>query len=131
VAFNLLIVDDSPAMRRVIRRVIDLSGLEIGKHLEAGDGQQALEVLRKEWVDLVITDINMPEMDGEELLLQIRQDPAFSSIPVLVVSTDQSETRLAKMLASGANGYIPKPFAPAALSEQLNRLLGGTTYASF
>jgi len=79
-------------MRRVVRRVVDLSGVEVGKYLEAGDGRQALDVLRAEWVDLIMTDINMPEMDGEELLLAVRQDAMLSSIPVLVVSTDQSET---------------------------------------
>jgi two-component system chemotaxis response regulator CheY len=130
-AFNILIVDDSPAMRRVVRRVVDLSGVQVGKYLEAGDGRQALAVLRSEWVDLIMTDINMPEMDGEELLLAVRDDESLSSIPLLVVSTDQSEARIAQMLALGANGYISKPFAPAALSEEMHRLLGGVPDESF
>jgi len=130
-AFNILIVDDSPAMRRVVKRVVDLSGLDVGNYLEAGDGLQALTVLRAEWVDLVLTDINMPEMDGEELLLEVRKDENLKSIPVLVVSTDQTEARIAQMLALGADGYISKPFAPAALSEELHRLLGGVPDESF
>lgn len=130
-AFIILIVDDSPAMRRVVRRVVDLSGFEIGKYLEAGDGCQALTVLRAEHVDLIVTDINMPVMDGEQLLLAVRSDADLSEIPVLVVSTDQSATRVKDMLANGANGYISKPFMPAALSEQMYKLLGGAPHAGF
>jgi two-component system chemotaxis response regulator CheY len=130
-AFNLLIVDDSPAMRRVVKRVVDLSGVDVGNYFEAGDGKQALTVLRAEWVDLILTDINMPEMDGEELLLAVRKDETLKSIPVLVVSTDQTEARIAQMLALGADGYISKPFAPAALSEEMQRLLGGVPDESF
>lgn len=129
--FNLLIVDDSPAMRRVVRRVIDLSGFSIGKFLEAGDGVEALTVLRSEWVDLIVTDINMPNMNGEELLLAVREDAMLSEIPVLVVSTDQSAARIDDMMAHGANGYISKPFMPGVLCEQMTRLLGGTADAGF
>jgi two-component system chemotaxis response regulator CheY len=130
-AFNILIVDDSPAMRRVVRRVVDLSGFEVGKYLEAGDGIQALSVLYSEWVDLIVTDINMPGMDGEQLLMAVRKDSMLANIPVLVVSTDQTASRIEGMMAHGANGYISKPFMPAALSEQMNLLLGGTPDASF
>jgi two-component system chemotaxis response regulator CheY len=130
-AFNILIVDDSPVMRRVVRRVVDLSGFDVGKYLEAGDGIQALAVLRSEWVDLIVTDINMPEMDGEQLLLAVRNDAMLSQIPVLVVSTDQSASRIEDMMANGANGYISKPFMPAALSEQMYKLLGGAPDAGF
>jgi two-component system chemotaxis response regulator CheY len=124
-AFNILIVDDSPAMRKVVRRVVDISGVQVGKYLEAGNGVEALAVLRSEWVDLVMTDINMPEMDGEELLNEVRHDDRLADMPVLVVSTDRSETRIRQMIAAGASGYIAKPFVPAALSEEIHRLLGG------
>ena len=130
-AFIILIVDDSPAMRRVVRRVVDLSGFEIERYLEAGDGCQALTVLRAEHVDLIVTDINMPVMDGEQLLLAVRADANLAEIPVLVVSTDQSAARVEDMMAHGANGYISKPFMPAALSEQMYRLLGGAPDAGF
>ncbi len=130
-AFSILIVDDSPAMRRVVRRVVDLSGFDIGKYLEAGDGCQALTVLHAEHVDLIVTDINMPVMDGEQLLLAIRSDRDLAGIPVLVVSTDQSAARVQYMMDHGANGYISKPFVPAALSEQMYKLLGGEPDAGF
>jgi len=124
-AFNILIVDDSPAMRRVVRRVVDLSGVDTGKYLEAGNGVEALTVLRSEWVDLIMTDINMPGMDGEELLREVRLDPMLASIPVLVVSTDRSDARVKQMMAIGADGYVSKPFMPAELSQEMHRLLGG------
>jgi len=124
-AFNILIVDDSPATRRVVRRVVDISGVDIGKYLEAGNGVDALAVLRSDWVDLVMTDINMPDMDGQQLLIEIRNDPMLATIPVLVVSTDRSESRARQMLSLGADGYVSKPFMPAALSEEIYRLLGG------
>ena len=130
-AFNILIVDDSPAMRKVVRRVVDISGVQVGKYLEAGNGVQALTILRSEWVDLVMTDINMPEMNGEELLIEVRQDADLAGIPVLVVSTDRSETRIQQMIAAGASGYISKPFVPAALSEEIHRLLGGPSDDSY
>jgi len=123
-AFNILIVDDSPAMRRVVRRVMDISGVDVGKYMEAGNGLEALVVLRSDWVDLIMTDINMPEMDGEQLLIAVRADPMLAEIPVLVVSTDQSDARAKQMISLGANGYVSKPFMPATLSLEMNRLLG-------
>jgi two-component system chemotaxis response regulator CheY len=130
-AFNILIVDDSPAMRRVVRRVIDISGVDVGKYMEAGNGLEALVVLRSDWVDLIMTDINMPEMDGEELLVAVRADSMLAEIPVLVVSTDQSDTRVKQMISLGANGYVTKPFMPATLSTEMYRLLGGAPNDSF
>jgi two-component system chemotaxis response regulator CheY len=124
-AFNILIVDDSPAMRRVVRRVVEISGVNVGNFLEAGDGQEALDRLRTEWIDLIMTDINMPGMDGEELLLEVRNDPDLAAIPVLIVSTDRSEGRVRQMMSLGADGYVSKPFMPAALSQEMYRLLGG------
>jgi two-component system chemotaxis response regulator CheY len=124
-AFNILIVDDSPAMRRVVRRVVEIAGVDVGKYLEAGNGIEALALLRSDWVDLVMTDINMPDMDGEQLLVEVRNDPILATIPVLVVSTDRSETRAKKMMSLGADGYVSKPFLPTTLSQEMYRLLGG------
>jgi two-component system chemotaxis response regulator CheY len=114
-AFNILIVDDSPAMRRVVRRVVDIAGVNVGKCLEAANGVEALVILRSDSVDLVMTDINMPDMNGEQLL---------------VVSTDRSEARTRQMISLGADGYVSKPFLPATLSHEMFRLLGGTSHES-
>jgi two-component system chemotaxis response regulator CheY len=80
-AYNILIVDDSLAMRAFVSRVLDLSGLMIGARFEAGDGQEALQVLWAEWVDVVLTDLNMPIMDGEQFVRQMAGDAALRSIP--------------------------------------------------
>jgi len=126
-AFNILIVDDSPAMRRVVRRIVEIAGVDVGNYLEAGNGIEALALLHSDWVDLVMTDINMPDMDGTQLLVEVRNDPMLASIPVLVVSTDRSEARVKQMMSLGADGYVSKPFLPATLSQEMYRLLGGAS----
>ncbi len=92
-AFHLMIVDDSPAMRAFIVRVIGLSGLEVDTCVEAANGQEALDLLRKHWIDIVITDVNMPVMNGEQFVRSMEQDEMLRTIPVLVVSTDGSAHR--------------------------------------
>jgi two-component system, chemotaxis family, chemotaxis protein CheY len=123
-AYRILIVDDSPAMRAFIRRVIDLSGFDAPLCAQASNGQEALKILREEWVDAVLTDINMPVMDGESLLRTLAADPLLCSIPVIVISTDGTESRIERLLALGARGYVTKPFAPEDLREELERTLG-------
>ena len=123
-AYNIMIVDDSPAMRSFVRRVLDLSGLDVGRCLQAGNGQEALDLLRGEWVDVVLTDINMPTMGGEQFLRHLEKDEALRTIPVLVVSTDRTEGRVRQMLTLGAKGYVTKPFLPETLREELERVLG-------
>jgi two-component system chemotaxis response regulator CheY len=122
-AYRVLIVDDSAAMRSFIRRVMNISGFECDRHLEAADGREALEVLGREWVDLVLTDLNMPGMNGEEFVRRLEQDECLRSIPVLVVSTDSTSQRIQQMLTLGAKGYIAKPFTPEDLRLELERLL--------
>jgi two-component system chemotaxis response regulator CheY len=122
--FNVLIVDDSPAMRSFIRRVLDLSGFPVGICAEASDGQEALDLLRGQSIDVILTDINMPRMDGEEFLRRRAQDPHMRSIPALVISTDRTASRVHRMLALGASGDVQKPFAAEGLREELERALG-------
>lgn len=121
---QVLIVDDSPAMRAFIRRVLELSGLDVGRCLEASNGEEALHVLNDNRVDAVLTDINMPQMDGEELLRRMSGHEVLRLIPVLVVSTDRTEGRIHKMLTLGAKGYVTKPFAPETLREEMEHTLG-------
>ena len=124
-AYRVLIVDDSPAMRAFVRRVIEMSGFDLIACFEAGDGRDALQVLRSEWVDVILTDVNMPVMDGEELLTRLEQDELLRSIPVLVISTDATEQRIQRLLSSGACGYVTKPFVPEQLRSAMERILGG------
>jgi len=125
-AYRVLIVDDSPAMRKFIRRVIDISGFDCSLQLEASNGREALDVLSREWVDLILTDINMPVMNGEQFLRELEKDEALRQVPVLVVSTDSTLQRVQQMLGLGARGYVTKPFTPEMLRSQLERLLEET-----
>jgi two-component system, chemotaxis family, chemotaxis protein CheY len=123
-AFRVLIADDSPAMRSVIRRVVLLSGFEVNEFLEAADGGDALRLLRTEDVDVILTDINMPNVNGEQLLQSMQHDESLRGMPVIVISTDATEHRIHRMLELGAKGYITKPFFPEALRRELERVLG-------
>jgi two-component system chemotaxis response regulator CheY len=122
---SVLIIDDSPVMRAFIRRVLSISGMAIGRVLEASDGQQALEILRREHVDLALADINMPNMDGAELMRQVAADPVLRRIPVIVVSTDASPRRTRAMLDLGVAAYVQKPFPPESLRAELEQVLKG------
>ena len=90
---------------------------------EAGDGEDALSQLESSWVDVVLTDINMPRMNGEELLRRMHCDDLMRGIPVVVVSTDSTEARMKTMLELGARGYVTKPFHPEKLRSELERAL--------
>jgi two-component system chemotaxis response regulator CheY len=120
---RVLIVDDSPAMRRFIHRIMSLSGLELSDCVEAGNGEEALLRLREGPVDIILTDINMPEMTGEELMERLDADRELRRIPALVISTDATTRRVKRMLALGAQGYIAKPFSPETLRAEVERVL--------
>ena len=119
---RILIVDDSPGMRKIIRKTLDMSGFVPAEYFEAGDGIEALRVLNERDVDIVFTDINMPNMNGEELMERISVTPDHQHLLVLVVSTDRSEERMQRMLALGAKGYVTKPFVPRTLGYALTKM---------
>ena len=123
-AYSVLIVDDSPVMRSFIKRIMRLSGFEVGECWEASNGEEALEELKQHAVDVILTDINMPRMNGEELLRRLEQAGTLRSVPTLVVSTDATKNRILRMLSLGAEGYVTKPFSPETLREELDRILG-------
>jgi two-component system, chemotaxis family, chemotaxis protein CheY len=120
---RVLIVDDSPAMRRFIHRIMSLSGLELSDCVEAANGEEALLRLREGPVDIILTDINMPEMTGEELMERIEADRELRHIPALVISTDATTLSIKRLLALGAQGYIAKPFSPETLRAEVERVL--------
>ena len=123
-SFSVLIVDDSPVMRSFIRRVVKLAGFEEADYIEAGDGLEALECLRTRRVDVILTDINMPRMNGEELVRELGKNGTLAIVPAVVISTDATRERVERILGLGAQGYITKPFSPEALREELERILG-------
>jgi two-component system chemotaxis response regulator CheY len=124
-AFNVLIVDDSAVMRGMIARVVRLSGLPLGALYEAGDGAAGLAALAAHWVDLVLLDVNMPVMDGEEMLRHLRAAPETAALPVIVVSTEGSEARRAALEALGVS-FIRKPFKPEELRALVLQATGVT-----
>ncbi len=123
-AYNILIVDDSFPMRAVIKKVIKASGFDIGELLEAGNGKEALQVMDQHWLDLVLTDYNMPDMNGLELLKAMKQSDTLADIPVVMVTTEGSDQRVEEFLCQGAAAYIKKPFTPEQIKLHLNRILG-------
>ena len=123
-AFNVLIVDDSLAMRSVIKKTIKVSGFKVGEYFEAADGKEALKILADAWVDLVLTDINMPNMNGLELITKMHTDQILKSIPVVMVTTEGSEKSIQTSMEMGAKGYIKKPFQPEDIKRVLNSIMG-------
>jgi two-component system chemotaxis response regulator CheY len=123
-AFNVLIVDDSLSMRSVIKKTIKVSGFKVGEYFEAADGKEALKILADAWVDLVLTDINMPNMNGLELITMMHEDQILRSIPVVMVTTEGSQKSVQKSMEMGAKGYIKKPFQPEDIKRILNSIMG-------
>lgn len=123
-AFNVLIVDDSSSMRAVVKKIIRVSGFNVGECWEATDGKEALKVLMNEWVDLVLTDINMPNMNGLELIAEMKRNESLRSIPVVMVTTEGSEKRMQESIKLGASGYIKKPFLPEDIKRTLSDVMG-------
>ncbi|MFO8164179.1 MAG: response regulator [Thermodesulfobacteriota bacterium] len=123
-AFNVLIVDDSSSMRAIVKKTIQVSGFNIGEFLEAADGTEAIKILTHKWVDLVLTDINMPNMTGLELISEMNKDEILKSIPVVMVTTEGREKRIQESMEMGASGYIKKPFVPEEIKNILNSIMG-------
>ena len=121
--FTILVVDDSSTVRKIISRCLRQAGLEIARICEAGNGQEALATLDREPIDAVLTDINMPVMDGVQLLSAIRQRPAVKSTPVLMITTEAGAEAVVDAVGRGATGYIKKPFTAAEIYEQLAPIL--------
>ena len=123
-ALNILVVDDSSVMRAIIIKTLHLSQLPLGEVHQASNGQEALKVLDGKWIDLALVDINMPVMDGEEMINRMRQNPATADLPIIIVSTEGSEARKEVLMSKGA-GFVHKPFTPEALRDAILRTLGG------
>jgi two-component system chemotaxis response regulator CheY len=120
---RLLVVDDFRTMRRVLRSQLRAMGLD--DVVEAGDGAAALERLRAEPVDIVITDIEMPTMNGFELLVAIKKDPRLKQLPVLVLAAEARKDDIVRCVQAGAAAWLVKPFGRAALEEKLRQVAPG------
>ncbi|MBW2109018.1 MAG: response regulator [Deltaproteobacteria bacterium] len=123
-AFNVLIVDDSSSMRTIIKKTLEMSGFDIGHISEAGNGREALEVLDREWADVILTDVHMPEMDGFAFLKALNHQDIVSDTPVVVVTTEGREERIEELISLGAKACISKPFRPEEIKNTLLDVLG-------
>jgi two-component system chemotaxis response regulator CheY len=123
VALDILIVDDSAAIRKILRRVLGQAEIPVGSVFEAGDGAAAMEILRRERVGLVLSDINMPNMDGLELLGHIKADPEWRKVPVVMITTEGAAIKVQEAVALGASGYLRKPFTAEQIKDKLAGLL--------
>jgi two-component system chemotaxis response regulator CheY len=121
-AYNVLVVDDSRIMREMVARAVSMSGLDIAAVDTACDGRDALAKLRASWFDLVLLDVNMPVMTGEQFLVALRADLGLRDTLVVVVSTESSLPRIARLRGLGA-GFVHKPFRPEELVAAVQQLL--------
>lgn len=120
---DVLIVDDSAAIRKILQRVLRQADVEVGRVYEAGDGLEALETLKKHKVHLVLADVNMPNMNGLQLLAQIKANAEWASLPVIMVTTEGSQSKVMEAAQLGAAGYIRKPFSAEQIKDKLANLL--------
>ena len=116
---DVLIVDDSAAIRKILQRVLRQAEIPIGTVYEAGDGVEALETLKKQTVGLILSDINMPNMDGLEFLTKVRAEQAWQSLPIVMVSTEGTHAKVLEAVERGASGYVRKPFTAEQIKEKL------------
>jgi len=121
---RVLIVDDSSVMRKIVERSLRQAGLDLGEVLEAGNGAEALAEVNKGKFDLILSDINMPAMDGLEFLKNLAKVESAKGTPVVMITTEGSEARVVEALSVGAKGYIRKPFTPEQVKERVTPLLG-------
>jgi two-component system, chemotaxis family, chemotaxis protein CheY len=122
-ALDVLIVDDSAAIRKILQRVLRQTDIIFGEVHEAGDGLEALEVLKNKTVGLILSDINMPNMDGIQFLGQVKANEAWKTVPVVMITTEGSQAKVMEAVELGASGYVRKPFTADQIKEKLTGLL--------
>jgi len=124
-AYNILVADDSHIVRAVIAKTLRLAGVQVGALFEAANGREALDILKRQWIDLVFADIHMPVMTGLELIEEMNKDGILGSTPVVVVSAEGNAPRIESLKKKGISAYIRKPFTPEELRKIVSDLLAG------
>ena len=120
---TILVVDDSAMMRKIVLRTLKMAEIEYEEVLEAGDGMEALVLLRSNSVNLIMCDINMPNMSGLELLVQMKEEKLAAGVPIVMVTTEGSEPQVRQAILAGARGYIRKPFTLDHIKNNVKPLL--------
>ncbi len=118
---RVLVVDDFPTMRRILKNV--LRQIDVKDTLEAQNGKEALDLLKKEEVDLILSDWLMPEMTGMDLLRACKDDPRISRIPFIMVTAEAQKAAVMDAIKAGVDNYITKPFTPERLKEAINKVI--------
>ncbi|MDR2577674.1 MAG: response regulator [Chitinispirillales bacterium] len=126
-AYNILVVDDSQTMRAVIVKTISMAEVEVSKLFEAANGKEALDILEREWIDIVFADINMPVMNGIEMVEHMVKLGYMECTPVVVISTEGSKTRLDALRSMGVRGFLRKPISPELFKTVVDGVLAGVT----
>ncbi len=124
-AYTVIVVDDSDTIRAMMVRTLGLTKLPFDEILTAHNGMEALELMRDHWVDIVFTDLHMPLMGGIELIDRMQAEPSLNEIPIVIVSTEGSTTRIDSLKAKGVKGYVRKPFTPEGIRDMILNILGG------
>ncbi|HFE53213.1 MAG TPA: response regulator [Bacteroidetes bacterium] len=122
-ALKVLVADDSDVMRKIILRNLRMAGVDVEECYEARHGFEALYHLSKDDVDLILSDINMPEMDGLEFIRKVRAMDLSKRVPIVVISSEGSEYMMREAMKAGADDFISKPFTPEKLKERLARFI--------
>lgn len=120
---DVLIVDDSAAIRKILQRVLAQANLGVGKVLEAADGREALDAVKQQPIGLILSDINMPNMDGLQFLGELRSHDQWKHVPVLMISTEGSQSKVMEAVQLGAQGFVRKPFTADQIKEKLAGIL--------
>jgi two-component system, chemotaxis family, chemotaxis protein CheY len=120
---DILIVDDSAAIRKILQRVLRQTDLSIGEISEAGDGAEAVEILKDRTFGLILSDINMPRMDGLQLLARIKEMEHLRNVPVIMITTEGGQGKVMEAVQLGATGYVRKPFTADQIKEKLSGVL--------
>jgi two-component system chemotaxis response regulator CheY len=116
---DVLIVDDSAAIRKILQRVLRQTDLPLGEIKEAGDGSEAVEILKNRTFGLILSDINMPQMDGLQLLARIKEMEHLRNVPVIMITTEGGQGKVMEAVQLGAAGYVRKPFTADQIKEKL------------
>ena len=120
---DVLIVDDSAAIRKILQRVLRQTDLNLGEIKEAGDGTEAVEILKNRTFGLILSDINMPQMDGLQLLAKIKEMDHLKNVPVIMITTEGGKGKVMDAVQLGATGYVRKPFTADQIKEKLAGVL--------